>query len=47
MNEHLLDELIQMDTLDWWKSQLFNLREESEYAEAEALFQEFKLSSDL
>ena len=38
MNEQLLDELIQMDTWDWWKSQLFVLREQSEYAEAEALF---------
>ena len=29
MNDHLLDELIQMDTWDWWKSQLFVLREQS------------------
>ena len=35
-----------MDTWDWWKSQLFVLREQSEYAEAEALFQEFKINSD-
>ena len=32
MNEHLLDELIQMDTWGWCKSQLFILLEESEYA---------------
>ena len=37
MNDHLLDELIQMDTWDWWKSQLFVLREQSEYAEAEVV----------
>ena len=47
MNESLLDELIQMDTWDWWKSQLFVLREQAEYAEAEALFLEFKLSSSI
>ena len=46
MNEQLLDELIQMDTWDWWKSQLFVLRKQSEYAEAEALFHEFKISAD-
>ena len=32
MKDQLLDELIQMDTWDWWKSQLFVLREQSEYA---------------
>ena len=46
MNDHLLDELIQMDTWDWWKSQLFILREQSKYAAAEALFQEFKITSE-
>ena len=44
MKDQLLDELIQMDTWDWWKSQLFVLREQSEYAEAEALFHEFKIN---
>ncbi|MDA0257534.1 MAG: hypothetical protein O2972_02460 [Cyanobacteria bacterium] len=44
MRERILDELIQMETWDWWKAQIFYLREKKEYAEAEAMFNEFKLS---
>ena len=33
-----------METWDWWKAQIFYLREKKEYAEAEAMFNEFKLS---
>ena len=43
MRDPILDELIQMDTWDWWKMQVFSLREAKEYAEAEALFNEFKI----
>ena len=44
MRERILDELIQLETWDWWKAQIFYLREKKEYAEAEAMFNEFKLS---
>ena len=44
MREQILDELIQMDTWDWWKALIYELRERKEYAEAEAVFNEFKLS---
>ena len=43
MREQILDELIKMDTWDWWKALIYELRERKEYAEAEALFNEFKL----
>ena len=43
MREQILDELIQMDTWDWWKAHVYELRERKEYAEAEAVFNEFKL----
>ena len=36
-------ELIDIETWDWWKSQVYVLRESKSYAEAEALFFEFKL----
>ena len=36
-------ELIDVETWDWWKSQVYTLRESKNYAEAEALFLEFKL----
>ena len=36
MREKILDELIQMDTWDWWKSLIYELRERKDYAEAEA-----------
>ena len=44
MREQILDELIQMDTWDWSKALIYELRERKEYAAAEALFNEFKLS---
>ncbi len=44
MREQILDELIQMVTWDWWKALIYELRERKEYAEAEAVFNEFKLS---
>ena len=44
MRERILEELIQIETWDWWKAQIFYLREKKEYAEAEAMFNEFKLS---
>ena len=43
MRDHILDELIQIDTWDWWKTLIYELRERKEYAEAEAVFNEFKL----
>lgn len=46
-SEHQWDkrlmELIDMDTWDWWKSHVYLLRDAKHYAEAEALFLEFKL----
>ena len=36
-------ELIDVETWDWWKSQVYILRESKNYADAEALFLEFKL----
>ena len=36
-------ELIDVETWDWWKSQVYTLRESENYADAEALFLEFKL----
>ena len=45
MRETLLDELIEMDTWDWWKQQVFQLRSDKGYAEAEALFLEFKITT--
>ena len=45
MRERLLDELIEMDTWDWWKQQVFQLRSDKDYAEAEALFLEFKITT--
>ena len=41
--DHRFMELIDIDTWDWWKSQLYLLRENKSFAEAEALFLEFKL----
>tara|TARA_Y100000287_G_C13987507_1_gene241216 strand:- start:164 stop:325 length:162 start_codon:yes stop_codon:yes gene_type:complete len=41
--DHRLMELIDIETWDWWKSQVYVLREGKSYAEAEALFFEFKL----
>ena len=38
MRDPRLDELIQMETWDWWKAQVFYLREKKDYADAEALF---------
>ena len=47
MNDHLLDELIQMDTWDWWKSQLFVLREQqSRNTPRQDVVQEFEINSD-
>ena len=43
MRDPSLDELIQMETWDWWKAQVFYLREKKDYADAEALFMEFKI----
>ena len=43
MRDPRLDELIQIETWDWWKSQVFYLREKKDYADAEALFMEFKI----
>ena len=37
MRERILDELIEIETWDWWKQQVFQLRSSKEY-EAEALF---------
>ena len=45
MRDPRLDELIQMETWDWWKAQVFYLREKKDYAGAEALFLEFKLTA--
>ena len=36
-------ELIDVETWDWWKIQVYTLRESKNYADAEALFLEFKL----
>ncbi|WP_156097984.1 hypothetical protein [Synechococcus sp. KORDI-100] len=44
VREKILDELIQIETWDWWKAQVFYLRERKEYAEAEAVFNEFKIN---
>ena len=44
VRERVLDELIQIETWDWWKAQVFYLRERKEYAEAEAVFNEFKIN---
>lgn len=44
MRDPSLDELIQIETWDWWKAQVFHLREKKDYADAEALFMEFKIS---
>ena len=46
MREKILDELIQIDTWDWLKAQVFYLRERKEYAEAEAVFNEFKINDN-
>ena len=43
MRDPRLDELIQIETWDWWKAQVFYLREKKDYADAEALFMEFKI----
>mgnify|MGYP001225067509 FL=1 len=43
MRDPSLDELIQIETWDWWKAQVFYLREKKDYAGAEALFMEFKI----
>ena len=43
MRDPRLDELIQMETWDWRKAQVFYLREKKDYADAEALFMEFKI----
>jgi hypothetical protein len=43
MRDPRLDELIQMETWDWWKAQVFYLREKKDYSDAEALFMEFKI----
>lgn len=40
-----MNELIQIETWDWWKDTLYTLREQGDYAEAEALFHEFKICS--
>ena len=40
---HHFHELIQIETWDWWKAMIFHLRESGNYAEAEALFYEFKI----
>lgn len=45
MRERILDELIEIETWDWWKQQVFQLRSSKEYAEAEALFLEFKITT--
>ena len=42
---HQLNQLIEMETWDWWKATLYRLREQGGYAEAEALFHEFKICS--
>ena len=44
MRDPRLDELFQMESWDWWKAQVFYLREKKDYAGAEALFLEFKLT---
>ena len=44
MREKILDELIQIETWDWWKAKIFDLRGRQEYAEAEAVFNEFKIT---
>ena len=44
MRDPRLDELIQMETWDWWKTQVFYLRQKKDYADAEALFLEFKIT---
>ena len=36
-------ELIDVETWDWWKIQVYTLRESKNYADAESLFLEFKL----
>ncbi len=43
MRDPSLDELIQIETWDWWKAQVFYLREKKDYSGAEALFMEFKI----
>ena len=41
--DQLFMELIDVETWDWWKSQVYTLRESKNYADSEALFLEFKL----
>ena len=39
--EDLLQKDIHEDTWDWWKAQLYVLREDQDFHEAEAVFKEF------
>ena len=39
MRDPRLDELIQMETWDWWKAQVFYLREKKDYADTEELLE--------
>ena len=39
--EDLLQKDIHEDTWDWWKTQLYVLREDQDFHEAEAVFKEF------
>jgi len=39
--EDLLQKDIHEDTWDWWKVQLYVLREDQDFHEAEAVFKEF------
>ena len=44
MRDQILDELIQIETWDRWKAHLYHLRENKDYADAEAIFNEFKIT---
>ncbi|WP_413746630.1 hypothetical protein [Synechococcus sp. MIT S9507] len=39
--EHLFKKDIHEDTWDWWNAQLFFLRQDQDFHEAEAVFKEF------
>ena len=41
--EDLLKKDIYEDTWEWWKAQLYFLREDKDFPEAEAVFKEFSM----
>lgn len=43
MEKDMPNKPLHAQTWDWWKAKVFQLRESKDYAEAEALFLEFKV----